>query len=88
MLFWLELDIAVNYNKSWAEEESLLDASLARQYLLTIYFVMNIVSSVGYGDMYARNDLERIYIVFMMNLGDALFAVAFGLLAAITMNKV
>lgn len=49
---------------------------------------MNIVSSVGYGDMYARNDLERIYVVFMMNLGDALFAVAFGLLAAITMNKV
>ncbi len=64
-----------------------MNASLARQYLMTIYFVMNIVSSVGYGDMYARNDLERIFIVFMMNLGDALFAVAFGLLAAITMNK-
>ena len=47
---------------------------------------MNIVSSVGYGDMFPMNDLERIYIIFMINLGDALFALAFGLIAAIWMH--
>jgi len=48
--------------------------------------VINVVSSVGYGDFFAHNDIERMFIVFMINMADALFALAFGLIAAITMH--
>lgn len=54
--------------------------------MLSIYCVINVVSSVGYGDFFAMNDVERLFIVFMINMADALFALAFGLIAAITMH--
>ena len=47
---------------------------------------MNIVSTTGYGDMVAYNDTERVALILLINLGDALFAVAFGLLAGLTMK--
>ena len=56
------------------------------QYLLSIYSVINVVSSVGYGDFFAMNDIERMFIIFMINMADAVFALAFGLVAAVTMH--
>lgn len=53
---------------------------------MSFYFVMNIVATVGYGDMFANNDIERMYVVFLINTGDVLFALAFGLIAAIWMH--
>ena len=47
---------------------------------------MNVVSTVGYGDMFPMTDVERIFMIFLINSGDALFAVAFGLIAGITMQ--
>jgi CRP-like cAMP-binding protein len=47
---------------------------------------MNVVSTVGYGDMFPMTDIERIFFVLLINSGDALFAVAFGLIAGITMQ--
>jgi CRP-like cAMP-binding protein len=47
---------------------------------------MNVVATVGYGDMFPMTDNERLFFVFLINMGDALFAVAFGLIAGITMQ--
>jgi hypothetical protein len=49
--------------------------------------VINVVTSVGYGDMMPYTDTERIFFVVMINAGDVLFAVAFGLIAQITMRS-
>jgi hypothetical protein len=48
---------------------------------------MNIVTSVGYGDMFGTTDTERITTVLIILTGDALFAVAFGLIASIAAAK-
>ena len=36
--------------------------------------------------MFPTNDYERLYVIFMINIGDILFALAFGLIAAIWMH--
>jgi hypothetical protein len=45
---------------------------------------MNIVTSVGYGDMFGTTNTERVTTMFIILTGDALFAVAFGMMASIT----
>ena len=48
---------------------------------------MNIVTSVGYGDMFGTNDTERIVTAVIILVGDALFAVAFGMMASLAANS-
>jgi hypothetical protein len=48
---------------------------------------MNIVTSVGYGDMYGTNDTERIVTCIIIMVGDALFAVAFGMMATLAASN-
>ena len=49
--------------------------------MLCYYTVLNVVTSVGYGDMYPVSNLERVFFILMINAGDVLFALAFGLIA-------
>ena len=60
---------------------------MGEAYLLSYYAVLNVVTSVGYGDMYPITNLERVFFILMINTGDVLFALAFGLLAQITMQN-
>lgn len=60
---------------------------MSERYLLCYYAVLNVVTSVGYGDMYPVTDIERLFFILMINAGDVLFALAFGLIAQITMQK-
>jgi hypothetical protein len=48
---------------------------------------MNIVTSVGYGDMFGTNDTERMMTALIILIGDALFAVAFGMMASMAANQ-
>ena len=50
---------------------------------MAAYFTINIVTSVGYGDMFGTTDTERIACCIIILTGDALFAVAFGMLASL-----
>ena len=48
---------------------------------------MNVVWGVGYGDMFAVTNTERLVTCVLIIMGDALFAVAFGLIAAIAASQ-
>ena len=51
-----------------------------------IYYTMNIVTSVGYGDMFPTTDIERLCTMFIILSGDALFAFAFGMMASLALE--
>lgn len=51
-----------------------------------MYYEVKIVTGVGQGDMIAYNNLERIVFCLIINIGDALFAIAFGLIAEVQMH--
>lgn len=78
---------ALDGTETWAVKNTLEQKSVGERYLLCYYTVLNVVTSVGYGDMFPVTDLERIFFILMINTGDVLFALAFGLLAQITMQK-
>ena len=71
---------------TWATANELGQRTIGEKYLLCFYLVLNVATSVGYGDMYPVTDTERVFFCLMINAGDVLFALAFGLIAQITMQ--
>lgn len=51
------------------------------------YAVIDITTGAAGGDIYAVTDLERCFFCFMMNCGDVVFALAFGLINQIVLNS-
>jgi hypothetical protein len=70
-----------SYELTWIKKFDLLNKTISQQYLYSIYYVIKIVTGVGQSDMIAYNNFERICFVVIINIGDALFAIAFGLIA-------
>lgn len=68
---------------TWIDYWALDETSVWEQYLYTMYFIMNLVSTVGYGDMFGMTDTERAVICLIISIGDGLFAFAFGLMSAL-----
>ncbi|EKX46138.1 hypothetical protein GUITHDRAFT_55216, partial [Guillardia theta CCMP2712] len=44
-------------------------------YLVSIYFLMATLCTVGYGDISAEQDDDRILMIFVMLIGASLFAI-------------
>lgn len=60
--------------------------SPAEQYLRSYYCVINIVCTVGSGDMFPCTDPERWFFSYMVMFGDCMFAVAFGLITNVALQ--
>ena len=52
-------------------------------YILSIYFVMTTIATVGYGDLYPTTTVERIYVMMLMMVGVLFFTMLSGALASI-----
>jgi CRP-like cAMP-binding protein len=83
MWFYVNLMIEKDLDNRWMDYNNLTDVSKLKQYLHAIYFTMNIVSGVAYGDMFPTTDTERVATIIIILMGDALFASAFGLMASL-----
>ena len=73
--------------QTWATLLNLYQRPVYEQYNLGQYCVMNIVTSLGSGDMFPSTDKERLFFTFMMTSGDLCFAFAFGLITNIMMEN-
>jgi hypothetical protein len=81
--FFVNLEVDPDTAFTWADYHGVENDSLYKQYLMATYFTMNIVTSVGYGDMFGTTDNERLTTCLIILTGDALFAVAFGMMASL-----
>jgi len=46
--------------------------------IIAIYFAQTSLSTVGFGDFYPRGDAERIFVVFILVFGQAIFSIIMG----------
>ncbi|MDR3549513.1 MAG: cyclic nucleotide-binding domain-containing protein [Candidatus Pacebacteria bacterium] len=76
----VEKDTAV----TWEKYNNLVSASIVDKMVFSIYYTTKIVSGVGSGDSFAATNLERLVTCLIVHLGDVVFAVTFGLIAALT----
>jgi len=77
--FWvnvIERDVA----STWKNQQELGDKTFAEQYLRVYYFVLNIGTGIGSGDMIPQNEVERFIFNIVMTVGDAIWCLGFGLI--------
>ena len=46
--------------------------------IVSLYFALTMLSTVGYGDMFPLSNLERLVSVFCMMIGVAVFSMVMG----------
>lgn len=59
--------------RTWATEFGLQNASIFSQYIASLYFTFETLFTIGYGDFYATNLGERVYLIIVMLIGSLLF---------------
>lgn len=52
-------------------------------YLLSLYFQIQTITTVGYGDVNPSNDHERLFVIILMFLGASAFSLAAGQISSI-----
>ena len=64
-------------NQSWMDDD-LKAQPTSEQYATAFYFTITTFSTVGYGDISATNNVERLFCIFIMCLGVTAFAAGTG----------
>jgi len=59
------------------------EGNVSTIYISSMYFSLTTVTSVGYGDILAMNDAERVYVIFMEFTGAYIFAMIIGALTTV-----
>jgi len=79
-----------DYSKSYGEYPatfltyfSLYDKTDKENAILATYYAYTSLSTVGFGDLNPRDDIERVFIAFMLLLGVAIFSLVMGNFIAI-----
>jgi hypothetical protein len=60
---------------------------MAEIYVISIYYMVTTISTVGYGDISGTNTMERILCIFMMISGVFFFSLASGSLTHVITNS-
>ena len=68
---------------SWVVRLGYIDSSNIELYIISFYWTLTTVTTVGYGDITAGTTIERIYNLFIMSFGVLLYSFAIGALSSI-----
>jgi voltage-gated potassium channel len=83
---WQYVTTASKTGVSWFSFHHLEHESLAGQYLFASYYTLSFVSTVAYGDQKPFSTGERLTTILAVLAGDALFGVAFGMMAELAIS--
>lgn len=84
---WYFIAKLENFNAdTWVSRLGYLDLSYFDLYVISIYWTLTTVTTVGYGDVSAFTTSEKIYNLFIMSFGVIMYSFAIGSLTTIVTN--
>ena len=85
-LFYFISRLFNNNEKTWVYHLNYNDRSNVDLYYISLYWTLTTVTTVGYGNVYAWNSIEKIYSVFVICLGIVIYSYWIGTLSGIIAN--
>ncbi|KAL4461553.1 hypothetical protein ABPG74_016177 [Tetrahymena malaccensis] len=76
-LAWYSLgqyEIQNGYSQSWIQKYDLKELTYQQQYIYSMYWSVTTMTTVGYGDITASNDVEALFITISMIIFSCVFA--------------
>lgn len=70
-------------NTTWIDTFGYTNRSVGARYVASLYYVVVTMLTIGYGDIYATNDVERFYAVVTMITGGVVFGALVAKVAAV-----
>ncbi len=71
--FWFYTSQLSESDQTWAIHHGIVDESVSTKYLASFYWTVATMMAVGYGDVYAVNDSERMYSIMVQVIGATCF---------------
>jgi len=82
--FWYFSSKVADFDpNTWVVRNGLEDDNDGRKYLMSVYWSVSTVLTVGYGDVHAESNAERLISVAWMMIGVIFYSVTIGLITAI-----
>eukprot|EP00002_Diphylleia_rotans_P023918 TRINITY_DN4714_c0_g1_i4.p1 TRINITY_DN4714_c0_g1~~TRINITY_DN4714_c0_g1_i4.p1 ORF type:complete len:1498 (-),score=299.51 TRINITY_DN4714_c0_g1_i4:714-5207(-) len=75
---WYVIPDVTNHDKDWRIVYHLDGAPLHTKYIASLYFAATVICTVGFGDIVAVNNTERIFLIIVMLIGSGIYSTVFG----------
>eukprot|EP00291_Cryptomonas_curvata_P019299 CAMPEP_0172162556 /NCGR_PEP_ID=MMETSP1050-20130122/6742_1 /TAXON_ID=233186 /ORGANISM="Cryptomonas curvata, Strain CCAP979/52" /LENGTH=452 /DNA_ID=CAMNT_0012832569 /DNA_START=696 /DNA_END=2054 /DNA_ORIENTATION=+ len=77
--FWrLKYEVDQDSLREFLDYRGLSGQDAGQNYMLCLYFVCTVFTTVGFGDIYAQNSAERVFCITLMIMAACLFATILG----------
>ena len=82
--FWYYIAKLYNFDDTtWVFQKQLLDAPASSMYITCLYWAITTMTTVGYGEIHAFNNIERVFCIVWMCMGIFFISFSIGRLASI-----
>lgn len=76
---YITLDAAVgSFPTTWVQKFNFQDKPVNERYVASLYYIIVTMTTVGYGDIYGTNQLERFFAIITMLTGGVVFGALVG----------
>lgn len=72
-----------NYHEAWIGRLGFQDSTTSDLYIISLYWTLTTITTVGYGDIAAGTTPEKIFNLFVMSIGIIMYSFAIGSLSSI-----
>ena len=82
--FWYMTAKLSEFNEdTWVIRYGYLDYDVASKYLISLYWAIATILTVGYGDISAHTTLERFFSIIWMLVGIAFYTLTIGVITSV-----
>jgi hypothetical protein len=76
--FFIAASIGHDLENNWLQKHGLIDVDVGQQYLTAVYWAIATLTTIGYGDVSAGTQSEKVWVIISMCIGAGYYAYVVG----------